>query len=138
LVTGMGEFSFFIAPNGRMSLSGQHEAEVGHDEARLYNIVKRRFDIAPRSRLTWSGDPLETHLDLKAMYNVETSASALMASQTVGVSEEVMRSYRQELPFMVYLNIDGELLSPELSFQLDMPEESQGALGGNVYGYIQQ
>src|SRR5690606_41847179 len=39
---------------------------------------------------------------------------------------------------MVYLNVDGELLSPELSFQLDMPEESQRAWGGNVYGYIQQ
>lgn len=137
-VTGMGEFSFLMEPNGRMSLSGQYEVEDGHYEASLYNIVKRRFDIAPGSRLTWSGDPLEAQLDLKAIYNVETSASALMASQTVGVSEEVMRSYRQELPFMVYLNIDGELLSPELSFQLDMPEESQGALGGNVYGYIQQ
>lgn len=137
-VTGMGEFSLLMDPNGRMNLSGQYEVEDGHYEASLYNIVKRRFDIASGSRLTWSGDPLEAQLDLQAIYNVETSASALMATQTVGVSEDVMRSYRQELPFMVYLNIDGELLSPELSFQLDMPEESQGALGGNVYGYIQQ
>lgn len=137
-VKGMGEFSFRMEPNGRMNLSGVYEVEDGHYEASLYNIVKRRFDIAEGSRLTWSGDPLEAQLDLQAIYRVETSASALMATQTAGVSEEVMRSYRQELPFMVYLNVDGELLSPELSFQLDMPEESQGALGGNVYGYVQQ
>lgn len=137
-VTGLGEFSFRMEPNGRTNLSGQYEVEDGHYEASLYNIVKRRFDIAQGSRITWSGDPLEAQLDIQAIYNVETSASALMATQTVGVSEEVMQSYRQKLPFMVYLNIDGELLSPELSFQLDMPEESQAALGGNVYGYIQQ
>lgn len=137
-VTGMGEFTFKMEPYGRMNLSGIYEVEDGHYEASLYNIVKRRFDIAQGSRLTWSGDPLEAQLDLQAIYKVETSASALMATQTTGVSEEVMQSYRQELPFMVYLNVDGELLSPELSFQLDMPEESQGALGGNVYGYVQQ
>ncbi|WP_417364126.1 translocation/assembly module TamB domain-containing protein [Galbibacter sp.] len=137
-VTGMGEFSFMMTPNGRMNFSGQYEVEDGHYEASLYNIVKRRFDIAKGSRLTWNGDPLEAQLDLQAIYKVQTSAAALMATQTVGVSEEVMRSYRQELPFMVYLNVDGELLAPELSFQLDMPEESQGALGGNVYGYVQQ
>lgn len=137
-VTGMGEFTYQMQPNGRMNLSGQYQVKDGHYEASLYNIVKRRFDIAPGSRLTWNGDPLEAQLDLQAIYKVQTSAAALMATQTVGVSEEVMRSYRQELPFMVYLNVDGELLAPELSFQLDMPEESQGALGGNVYGYVQQ
>lgn len=137
-VTGKGEFAFRMEPFGRMNLSGVYEVEDGHYQASLYNIVKRRFDIAPGSRLTWSGDPLEAQLDLQAIYKVETSASALMATQTAGVSEEVMRSYRQELPFLVYLNVDGELLSPELSFELDMPEESQAALGGNVYGYVQQ
>jgi translocation and assembly module TamB len=47
-------------------------------------------------------------------------------------------AFRQELPFLVYLNIDGELIRPEITFELDMPEENRGAVGGNVYGRIQQ
>jgi hypothetical protein len=38
----------------------------------------------------------------------------------------------------VYLNVDGELLEPQLSFGLDMPEDEQGSLGGAVYGRVQQ
>lgn len=42
------------------------------------------------------------------------------------------------MPFNVYLNIDGELLQPKISFGLDMPEEEQGSIGGQVYGRVQQ
>src|SRR5690606_2237239 len=49
-VKGMGEFSFRMEPNGRTNLSGVYEVEDGHYEASLYNIVKRRFDIAEGSR----------------------------------------------------------------------------------------
>jgi translocation and assembly module TamB len=42
------------------------------------------------------------------------------------------------LPFNVYLNINGELLQPKISFNLDMPEDVQGAINGQVYGRVQQ
>jgi hypothetical protein len=38
----------------------------------------------------------------------------------------------------VYLNIAGELLQPKISFNLDMPEEQQGAISGQVYERVQQ
>jgi hypothetical protein len=34
--------------------------------------------------------------------------------------------------------VDGELTQPQISFNLDMPEDEQGALGGQVYGQVQQ
>jgi hypothetical protein len=46
--------------------------------------------------------------------------------------------YRQQLPFLVYLNVDGQLTEPLLTFTLDMPEDEKGAVGGQVYGRIQQ
>ncbi|WP_256867451.1 translocation/assembly module TamB domain-containing protein [Winogradskyella forsetii] len=137
-VSGEGDFIFTMAPNGRITLSGGYEISDGHYELNLYNLVNRKFLIAPGSRVTWSGDPFDAKLDVRAIYNLETSASALMAPQISGADPSVKSKYRQVLPFKVYLNIDGELLQPQISFALDMPEEEQGAIGGQVYGRVQQ
>ncbi|SFC10201.1 Autotransporter translocation and assembly factor TamB [Zunongwangia mangrovi] len=137
-IQGNGDLRFNISPNGRTSLSGKYTISDGHYEMSLYNLVNRRFEIADGSSVSWSGDPFDANLDVRAIYNVETSAYALMATSLSGSSGREQNRYRQELPFMVYLNVDGELMQPELSFGLDMPRDSQGAIGGQVYGRVQQ
>ncbi len=137
-VSGDGDFKYRMTPNGRMTLAGRYEISEGFYEFNLYDIVSRRFDLAKGGSVTWSGDPFDANLDVSAIYKVETSASAIMASQTSGADLATQEKYRQRLPFMVYLNIDGELLKPEISFKLDLPEDEKGALGGEVYSRLQQ
>ena len=136
-VQGEGDLLFNMYPNGRMALTGIYNVNDGFYEMSLYNLVKRRFEIADGSRVSWAGDPFDAQLDVRAIYRVETSASSLMATQTTALNPEDMDRYRQELPFLVYLNVDGELMQPKISFGLDMPEDDQGAIGGEVYGRIQ-
>ncbi len=137
-VTGSGDLNFNIYDNGRTTLSGRYVMSGGHYEMNLYGLVNRRFEIVEGSTITWLGDPLDANLDITARYRVETSASSLMAAQTTGAAAEERDRFRQELPFIVYLNIDGEIMQPVLSFGLDMPETEQGAIGGQVYGRVQQ
>jgi translocation and assembly module TamB len=137
-VAGKGEFNFLMKPNGRMDLVGTYNVNTGLYEMNLYNLVNRKFEIAPDSKVTWSGDPFDAELDIRAIYNLKASASSLMAPQLSGADAAVRSKYKQVLPFYVYLNIDGELMSPKISFQLDMPEDEQGAIGGQVYGRVQQ
>ncbi|AUC86217.1 hypothetical protein CW731_13435 [Polaribacter sp. ALD11] len=137
-VSGDGDFVFTMIPNGRVSLTGSYEISGGHYELTLYNLVNRKFLLAPGGRISWSGDPFDAKLDVSAIYKLETSASPLMAAQISGEDASVKNKYKQVLPFQVYLNIDGELLQPKISFDLDMPEEEQGAIGGQVYGRVQQ
>nr|WP_029331242.1 translocation/assembly module TamB domain-containing protein [Gillisia marina] len=136
--SGEGDLFFSILPNGRTTLSGRIEVSKGHYEMSLYNLVKRRFEIVDGSSITWSGDPFDANLDASAIYRVETSASGLMAPQLGGADQSVAGKFRQELDFLVYLNVDGELMQPVLTFNLDMPEDEQGAIGGQVYGRVQQ
>ncbi len=137
-VYGDGDFDFTMNPNGRMNLSGVYEIAGGHYEMNLYNLVSRRFELVDGSRVSWSGDPFNAKLDVKARYDLETSASSLMAPTTSGADPAVKSKFRQVLPFYVYLNVDGELTAPKISFNLDMPEDEQGAIGGQVYGRVQQ
>ncbi len=137
-VQGEGDLLLNMYPNGRIALTGIYEINDGFYEMSLYNLVKRRFDIADGSRVSWAGDPFDAQLDVRAIYRVETSASALMASQTSGLDSGNQNRYRQELPFLVYLNIDGDLTEPKITFGLDMPEEQQGIAGGEIFGRVQQ
>jgi hypothetical protein len=61
-----------------------------------------------------------------------------MSEQLSGADASTLTRYRQELPFDVYINVQGELLKPQVSFNLDMPENQRGALDGNVYARVQQ
>ena len=137
-VSGTGDFDFTMKPNGRMNLVGTYNVDSGLYEMNLYNLVNRKFELAPGSKVSWSGDPFDAKLDVRAIYNLKASASPLMSPQLSGADPSVRSKYRQVLPFYVYLNINGELLSPKISFKLDMPENEQGAIGGQVYGRVQQ
>lgn len=137
-VSGDASLNLNMEPSGRIGLSGRYELNDGHYETSLYNLVKRRFEINPGSTVTWQGDPMDAALDVTAVYNVETSAAPLMSTVTSGQDPALAGKYQQVLPFMVYLYVKGELMQPELSFGMDMPEDEQGALGGAVYGRVQQ
>ncbi len=138
MVSGNAALNLNIEPNGRINLSGRYDLQSGHYETSLYNLVNRRFEINPGSTITWQGDPMDAKLDVTASYSVEASAAPLMASVTSGQGSIAAGQYRQVLPFLVYLNVDGALLEPEISFDLDMPEAEQGSLGGAVYSRVQQ
>ncbi|ANW97277.1 hypothetical protein AXE80_13675 [Wenyingzhuangia fucanilytica] len=137
-VSGAADLNFGMTPNGRTTLSGKYEVNSGHYEASLYNLVTRKFDIAKGSSILWQGDPLEAKMDIRAIYKVKSSASGLMSSVTSGMDSDALNKYRKKMPFLVYLNLKGELLKPEISFNLDVPEESRGELGGQVYTQVQQ
>ena len=137
-VSGNAALNLNIEPNGRINLSGRYVLNSGFYAASLYNLVNRRFEIKTGSSITWNGSPTDASLDVTAIYDLETSAAPLMSSVTSGQHVSVSGKYRQVLPFKVYLNVDGELLTPELSFGLDMPEDEQGSLGGAVYSRVQQ
>ncbi|NJW53348.1 translocation/assembly module TamB domain-containing protein [Salinimicrobium oceani] len=136
--SGDGDILYDIYPNGRTTMSGRVEINDGHYEMSLYNLVTRRFEILDGSSVVWAGDPMDADLNITASYAVEAAASGLMAPQITGADMDVRNQYRQELNFLVYLKIGGEISAPRLSFGLDMPEDEQGALSGQVYGRVQQ
>ena len=135
---GEADLNMLMNPNGDISLSGRYEVKSGHYELNLFGLVNRRFELAGGSSVIWNGDPMDASLDLRAIYNIRTSAAELMQAQLSGTEGETRGQFRQVFNFMVYLKIGGDLLKPEISFELDMAEQERGAFGGSVYGMIQQ
>ena len=131
-VHGNGDFLFGMKPSGQMNLAGRYDITDGKYKVSLYNLVKREFNIAPGGSIVWSGDPYEAKLDVSAIYEVEANSAGIMRSAVDA------NQFNRDLDFLVYLNVNGELLQPEISFELDMPEENRGYAGGEVYSKVQQ
>ncbi|RAW01790.1 translocation/assembly module TamB domain-containing protein [Pseudochryseolinea flava] len=136
-VNGNSTLTLHMDPTGDMQLSGRYEVVKGSYDMSFYKLVKRKFLLEKGGTITWSGDPLNALMDLRAIYEVETSPMELVSNQIDPSNQAEMEMYRQQLPFLVYLQIRGELLTPEISFQLDMPERERNAFGGNIYAKIQ-
>lgn len=122
---------------GDLQLSGRYEISEGTYNLSFYKFVKREFAIEKGSTITWSGDPLNADMNIRAIFKVETSPIDLLAHQLSGSDPEEVNRYKQRLPFLVYLNIGGQLLKPNITFKLEMPLEDRNAFGGNVYARLQ-
>lgn len=123
--------------SGSTRLSGRYEITSGTYNFSFYKLVKREFDIVKGSSITWSGDPLAAEMDIRASYSVETSPLDLVYNQINTTDQSEINSYKQRLPFLVYLNISGRLLVPQLSFSLDMPADKRNVMGGAIYAKLQ-
>jgi translocation and assembly module TamB len=133
-VRGNTTLTLHMDPTGDMQLSGRYEITEGSYDLSFAKFVKRNFVIDKGSTIVWTGDPLNGQMDIRAIYTVETSPVDLVANQ---VTEEELNQYKKEVPFQVYLILKGQLLFPDIRFQLDMPEEDRNEFGGNVYAKLQ-
>lgn len=133
-IKGNATLTLDMTSSGNMSLTGRYEITEGTYNFSFYKLVKREFSIIKGGSLTWSGDPLNAQIDIRASHLVETSPIDLVATQTNDPS--ALNTYRQRLPFYVYLDIKGQLLAPMISFKIDMPVDKQSAFGGTIYAKI--
>jgi translocation and assembly module TamB len=136
-VRGNTTLTLSMNPSGDMDLSGRYEISEGTYNLSFYKFVKREFKIEKGSTMTWTGDPLNARMDMSAMYKVETAPIDLLSAQLTGADQTEVNRFKQRLPFMVYLNIKGELLKPEIDFRLDMPMADRNYGGGIVYSRLQ-
>ena len=67
-----------------------------------------------------------------AIYKVNTSPADLIVNEVGAINEEELKSYRQRLPFEVNLILKNKLLTPDISFSIELPEAYRGAMGGVV------
>ncbi|TVR76658.1 MAG: translocation/assembly module TamB [Chitinophagaceae bacterium] len=135
-IQGGGNLAVGMDESGILSMSGRYELSGGSYQMSFYNAVRRRFEISEGSSINWFGDPLNAEMDIKAVYEIRTDAADLVMSRMPSGSSE-NRNVRQLLPFEVLMSLKGELLQPEITFDIEMPPQERGALNGLVYSQIQ-
>lgn len=110
-----------IDPSGKTTLTGRYEFSEGSYQM-TFNLIKRKFDIKSGSYILWTGEPTQADINITAVYKSNTAPIDLVDDQLGGVSDEVRNQYKQRIPFETNLIMKGELLKPEITFDIVLPE----------------
>jgi len=122
-VKGDASLTAGIDPSGKITMTGTYEIESGGYEL-SFNFLRRKFEIEKGSKITWTGEPTTADIDITAVYIANTSAMDLV--------HETDNTYQQKLPFQVRLLVKGQLMQPELSFDITLPTENNARVSNDM------
>ena len=133
---GRAELSGGIDKSGKTSLTGNYELENGSYNLTL-SVLHRNFVIQRGSTVTWTGEPTQADVNINAIYTVNTPSIDLVEQQLAGRTTSEINRFKQRLPFQVILHMTGKLLQPQISFDINLPQ-NQLALWPEVDLKLQQ
>jgi translocation and assembly module TamB len=129
---GEGQITAGIDASGKITMVGSYEIAEG-SYSLSFNLIKRNFIIQKGSRIVWTGEPTTAQLDVTAIYIANTAPLDLVQGQIEGNPGY----YKQKLPFEVHLVIKGELLQPQIAFDVVLPEEKNYSVSADIINTVQ-
>jgi hypothetical protein len=135
-VKGGGVITLGIDPGGRISLAGRYEISEGSYLLTFYDVIRRNFRIQRGSSILLTGDPMQSRVNITAIYSLRTSARELFESPVAGA--EVDPALRQQYNFQVFLKMSGELLNPDISFEIGLPPGEEYAMEGRLQSRLSE
>ena len=112
---GDGNLQMNIDTNGEFELFGSLRIKEG-----AYNFttsfINKEFQLKPNGTINWYGDPYQGTLDLEATYRQVADPSDWRQEGPQNVS--------QKAPVLVVLGLKGPMLNPNISFKLELEEQS--------------
>ena len=120
-----------IDPSGKVNLTGTYEIEQGSYQI-SYNFLQRKFEIQKGSKISWLGEPTAAELDVTAIYIANTAPLDLVSNYISASSQAIRNTYLQKLPFQVVLNMAGELMKPQLTFDIVLPTDKNYNVSSDI------
>jgi hypothetical protein len=120
---GEGNLIMTAGTNEDFTLVGRYDIHQGNYMFTFQSLLKKPFTLIPNSGnyIQWTGNPFEATIKIDALYEAENvKFSDLNLSQAnYSINENVQR-YRGSV--YVIANLTGRLMKPDISFQIQLPE----------------
>jgi hypothetical protein len=126
-----------IDPSGKTSLTGKLEFNDGTYEM-TFSAIKRKFDIKKGSYIQWNGEPTSADINITAIYKTDTAPIDLLQNQLANSSDEVKNTFKEKIPFETELIIKGELMKPDITFDIILPTENSNTISSDVMSRTQK
>jgi hypothetical protein len=107
-------------------MTGDYNIERGDYTFTFQNVINKKFNIQRGSKISWSGNPYDAILDIKAAYTQNLSYLGSVIDSTGRGSEFRNKAdYTRRYPVDVTINLKDRLLQPTISFNLKMHDYPQ-------------
>ncbi|MEO9003410.1 MAG: translocation/assembly module TamB domain-containing protein, partial [Ginsengibacter sp.] len=131
---GNAELTGGIDASGKVTMVGSYEIEDGTYNL-SFNFLKRKFNIQKGSRIVWTGSPTTAQINVTAIYIANTAPIDLVEGQ-IEAGQANKNIYKQKLPFEVHLLLQGELLKPEISFDIILPSDKNYNVSNDIISTV--
>ncbi|WP_310992115.1 translocation/assembly module TamB domain-containing protein [Aequorivita marina] len=111
---GAGILLIEINTTGKFQMYGDFQVYEGQYDFRYGGIIQRNIEVVPGGNITWDGAPEKANLDLSAVYKTQANPSVLLDNPATNT----------KIPVEVFVELDGVLAQPALSFNIDFPRVS--------------
>ncbi|MBK7885720.1 MAG: translocation/assembly module TamB domain-containing protein [Chitinophagaceae bacterium] len=122
-IQGDARLNAGVDPGGNIILAGNYDLSKGYYILN-YQFLRRQFNLLTGSTIAFSGSPTDAQIDINAEYIANTSAINLLGNEIGGVDAKTANTFKQEIPFRVLLYIKGTMKIPEISFDVQLPDEN--------------
>jgi len=108
---GAGTLLIEINTNGKFNMWGDFVAYNGIYDFRYGGLLSKRFDVLSGGSINWNGSPTGALLNLSAVYNTQANPAIILEDAT----------FNRNLDVQVVTTLQGELLKPDLAFDIEFP-----------------
>jgi hypothetical protein len=117
---GSGRLNLNIDTQGDFTMTGTYEIDKGDYNFTLQNVINKKFNIKPGSRIVWSGDPYGAMLDVRAGYTQLVSLLGVLPNTTGNTSQ--FENLNRRYPVEVTIGLSDRLMSPQIRYDLKVLE----------------
>lgn len=117
---GQGNLQMAISMQGDFRMFGDYVIQEGDYLFILQNVINKRFRINEGSQISWSGDPMVANADVKAVYLLRAPLHDLFIA-----TADTAQEFRKRVPVNCILSMTGNLLNPDISFDIDLPQSDE-------------
>ncbi len=111
---GAGTLLIEINTNGKFNMWGDFVAYEGTYNFRYGAFVEKLFTVRDGGTINWDGSPTRAVLDLSAVYETEANPAILLENASIN----------RKVPVQVVVDLQGELIQPNLNFNIEFPNLS--------------
>lgn len=116
---GGGNLRMDVGVNGDFTMQGDYTVESGDYTFTLKNVPLANFKLKKGGKISWSGDPEQAQIDASAIYKANASVEPFFPFDTLNAA------YRRNYPVDVIMQLDSNLMNPQISFDIQLPTADQ-------------
>jgi hypothetical protein len=124
--TGKGTLRMEMTKQGTFNMFGEVGIEDGEYKFTAVDVFTRKFVLRRGGTITWTGDPLLATMNIEGVYRVRNTSVADIITTATDAERSAIKQQRVPVECLLYLK--GRLLHPDISFDLNFPDNT-GTLG---------
>jgi hypothetical protein len=120
---GSGNIKMNLDKKGAFKMVGDYAIDQGDYTFTLQNLINKKFAIQRGSKISWTGDPLEANVNIKAIYTQYASLFPILLDTT---NKGNLPEFKRRYPVDVTISLQNRLLSPNVNFDIgirDYPKD---------------